>query len=199
MKNSIFEIPVVPQTLNINNCRTTSAKSITWISLGSLSNILLKKCWVKAMFTFTTFEIFLFGGRLVLSAAQWGTESERLKISVKNQKTIWLLLKLLEKWLTYKVTRFWMVFNSFWFCFTLSVAEKLKNSIFEIPIILQNLNINNWRTTSAKSINLIIITKLIKYSFKNVRVKAMFTIILLEILLFESRSVLSTRQRGKGS
>ena len=151
------------------------------------------------MFTFTTFEIFLFGGRLVLSAAQWGTESERLKISVKNQKTIWLLLKLLEKWLTYKVTRFWMVFNSFWFCFTLSVAEKLKNSIFEIPIILQNLNINNWRATSAKSINLIIITKLIKYSFKNVRVKAMFTIILLEILLFESRSVLSTRQRGKGS
>ena len=141
------------------------------------------------MFTFTTFEIFLFGGRLVLSAAQWGTESERLKISVKNQKTIWLLLKLLEKWLTYKVTRFLMVFNSFWFCFTLSVAEKLKNSIFEIPIILQNLNINNWRTTSAKSINLIIITKLIKYSFKNVRVKSMFTIILLEILLFESRSV----------
>ena len=123
---------------------------------------------MKAMFTFTTFEIFLFGGRLVLSAAQWGTESERLKISVKNQKTIWLLLKLLEKWLTYKVTRFWMVFNSFWFCFTLSVAEKLKNSIFEIPIILQNLNINNWRATSAKSINLIIITKLIKHSFKNV-------------------------------
>ena len=37
---------------------------------------------------------------------------------------------------------------------TLSVPEKLKNSIFETPIIAKTLNNNNLRTTSAKSINL---------------------------------------------
>ena len=34
---------------------------------------------------------------------------------------------------------------------TLSVSEKLKNSIFEMPIIPQILNINNFRITNAKS------------------------------------------------
>ena len=51
---------------------------------------------------------------------------------------------------------------------TLSVTEKLKNSILEMPIITQTLNINNLRTTSATSINLHIIRKLVEYSLKNV-------------------------------
>ena len=50
---------------------------------------------------------------------------------------------------------------------SISVVEKLKNSIFEIPVIRQSLNMNNQRTKSAKPINLDIIRKLIKYSFKN--------------------------------
>ena len=50
-----------------------------------------------------------------------------------------------------------MVFKFVLFCLTLSVLEKLKNSIFEVPIIAQTLNINNFRTTSANSINLHII------------------------------------------
>ena len=37
---------------------------------------------------------------------------------------------------------------------TLSLPEKLKNSIFEMPIIPQILNINNSGTTEAKSIHL---------------------------------------------
>ena len=49
---------------------------------------------------------------------------------------------------------------------TLSVSEKLKNSIFEMPIIPQTLNTNNLRTTYAKPINLRTIRKLIKYSLK---------------------------------
>ena len=49
---------------------------------------------------------------------------------------------------------------------TLSVSEKLKNSIFEMPIIPQTLNTNNLRTTNAKPINLRTIRKLIKYSLK---------------------------------
>ena len=62
-------------------------------------------------------------------------------------------------------------------------SEKLKNSIFEIPVIPQTLNI-----TSAKYINLNIIRKLIKYSLKNFRVKAMFTLTISEILLLKCRS-----------
>ena len=46
------------------------------------------------------------------------------------------------------------------------VSEKWKNSIFEMPIIPQTLNINNLRTTNAKPINLRTIRKLIKYSLK---------------------------------
>ena len=45
----------------------------------------------------TVFEILLFEGRSVLSRSQRGTGSERVKISMKMQKTIRLLLKLLEK------------------------------------------------------------------------------------------------------
>ena len=37
-----------------------------------------------------------------------------------------------------------------------------------MPVTPQTLNINNLRITGAKSINLEIIRKLIKYSFKNV-------------------------------
>ena len=80
---------------------------------------------------------------------------------------------------------------------TLSVNEKLKNSIFEISIIAQTLNINNVRTTSANSINLHTMRKLIEYSLKTVLVKTMFTHTSFEILLSEGRSVLSPAQWGK--
>ena len=45
---------------------------------------------------------------------------------------------------------------------TPSVLEKLKNSIFEIPIVPQTLRIDNLRTTSAKSINLVTVCNLIE-------------------------------------
>ena len=67
-------------------------------------------------------------------------------------------------------------------------------SIFEMPIITQTLNINNLRTTSAKSINLHTIRKLVEYSLKNVAAKAIFTISVFGILLFEGRSVLPPAQ-----
>ena len=73
---------------------------------------------------------------------------------------------------------------------TLSVPEKWKNSIFEMPIITQTLNINNLRTASAKSINLHNIKNLVEYFLKNVHAKAMFTLTVFEILLSEGRSVL---------
>ena len=54
-----------------------------------------------------------------------------------------------------------MVFK---FCLTFSVPEKLKSSIFEMPVISQTLNINNTKTTSAKSIKLYTFRKLIEYT-----------------------------------
>ena len=62
----------------------------------------------------------------------------------------------------------------------------MKNTIFEISMIPQTLNIKNYRTTSAKSINLHIIRKLIEYFLKNGLVKAMFITTVFEILLFEA-------------
>ena len=62
---------------------------------------------------------------------------------------------------------------------TVSAPEKLKNSIFEIPIITQTLNINNLKTTSAKSINLHTIKKLVEYSLRNVATEAYRTNILI--------------------
>ena len=83
-----------------------------------------------------------------------------------------------------------MIFKFFRFCLTLSVTEKLKNSIFEMPIITQTLNINNLRTTSAKSINVDSIRKLVEYCLINLVARAMLFFIVLEILLSGGRSVL---------
>ena len=81
----------------------------------------------------------------------------------------------------------------------------LKKSFYEMLIIPQTLSINNFRTISAKLINLHTIRKLIKNSFKNVPVKARFTLkaifshTVLGILISEGRSTLSLTQRGTGS
>ena len=66
---------------------------------------------------------------------------------------------------------------------TLSVLQKSKNTIFKIPIIPQTLN------TIAKSIKLLIISKLIKYSLKKDFLKAMFSLTDFVTLLFEARSI----------
>ena len=92
-----------------------------------------------------------------------------------------------------------MVFKFFKFCLTVSVLEKLKKSIFEISIIPEILNINNQRTTSAKSVNLSMIRRLVQCFLKNVPVKITFTLTVFEILLFEGRLVLGPAQRVAGS
>ena len=112
------------------------------------------------MFTLTVFEILLSKGRPVLWPAQWGSGSEKIKVSVKNQKNIENLLKLLEKWLTYKLRRFWIVFNFFWSCLIPSVPEKLKNSIFGMLII--HLSRIRWRNVFTWTGTRPILTKKIK-------------------------------------
>ena len=130
----------------------------------------------KARLILTVLEILLFECRSVLQTTQSGTGNERVKVSAKNQKNIGNILILLEKWMDYKLKWFWMVFEFFWFCLTLSVRDKLKKSIFEMPTITRILNINNLRTTSAKSINLHTIRKLVKLSLKKFVSRAMFFI-----------------------
>ena len=83
-----------------------------------------------------------------------------------------------------------MVFEFFRFYLTLSVPEKFKKSISEIPINSKTLNINNLRTKSAKSINLDINRKVIKYYSKKFLEKSIFTLTVFEILMFNSRSIL---------
>ena len=89
-------MPIISQTLNINNLRTTGAKSITLDTTRKLIEYSLNNVIVKAVFTSAVFEI-LFEVRSVLLPAQLGTRSERNKVSVKNQNNIRILLKLLEK------------------------------------------------------------------------------------------------------
>ena len=130
MKNSIFEISIIPQTLNITNYRTPSAKPINLDIIRKFIEFSLKNNCVKTMFSLTVFGILLFKGRSVLWSVQLVTGCKRVQFSLRNQK-----------WLPYKLRSFWMVFKIFWFCLTLSVTEKLKNLIFEFPIIPQTLNI----------------------------------------------------------
>ena len=136
------------------------------------------------MFTFPVFEILLSVGSLVLWVVQRGTWSRMVNISVATQNKIQNLLKLLGKWLNYQLRRFWIVFKFFWFCLSLSILVKLKNSIFEMPIITQTLNINDMRITIANSINLDNIRKVVEYSLKNLSAKAMFTLPIFKALLF---------------
>ena len=82
-KNSIFEMPIIPQTSNINNLRGRSAKSINLHTVRKVIKYSLKKVSLKAMFTLNFFEILL-EGRSALLLAERGTKSEWVKHSVKN-------------------------------------------------------------------------------------------------------------------
>ena len=145
LKNSIFEIPIIPQALNINNYRIASESLSTWISLEILSNTLLKNLWSKTMLIIL----------LLLSrncCLKWGCYyhppsgvqgAKRLNFQWKNSKIFgfcWNYLK--SDWLSRLEG-----FEQFYFFKKISlqgwINGKLKNSIFEIPIITQTLNINN--------------------------------------------------------
>ena len=147
--------------------RTTSANSINFHTIRKAVECSLENFLLKAMFSPTIFEILLSEGKSIMSPAQRDTGSKRGNVSVKNQSNIGNFLKFLEKWLTYKLRRFWIVFKYFSFCLALTLPEKLKNSFFEIPIIPESSNINSLRTTSTKSTNLHTIRKLVEYSLEN--------------------------------
>ena len=94
-----------------------------------------------------------------------------------------------------------MVFNFFKVLFT----EKQKNSVSDMPIIPQTLNINNLKTASANSINLHTIKKLVKYYLKNVSCKShvytyrFWDVSVRRLVLSSVRLVLSSALRGTKS
>ena len=167
MKNLIFEILIILQTLNINDFRTISGKSINLDIIRKLIEYSLKKISMKKMFTLIFIKIALFKCSSVLSPAHWVTQSERAKYSVYNQKLFSVCWNCLTS-----LGGFEWILIYFLICLTIPVSEKSKNSIFEILIILQILNIDNYRTISFKSINLDIIRKVIEYSLKTIFVNA---------------------------
>ena len=77
-----FEMPIIPQTVNINNQRTTRVKSINLEIIRKLIQYSLKNVAIKAMLTSTVFEILMSEGRSVLSPPQRGAESERVNYRV---------------------------------------------------------------------------------------------------------------------
>ena len=101
-----------------------------WTRLATHDKYSFKNVVVETTFTLTVFGILLFEGRPVLAPAQWGTGSEKVKFSVKNQKNIRLFLKLLGKWLTYKLRRFQMVFNYFLILFNSFGTRKIEKLDF---------------------------------------------------------------------
>ena len=60
---------MMSQTLNINNLRNTSAKSMKLHTIRNLIEYSLKQVIIKAMLTATVFEILLLKDRSVLSPA----------------------------------------------------------------------------------------------------------------------------------
>ena len=80
MKISIFEMSIIAQTLNINNSRTTSGKSINLHTNRKLVEYSLKHVAAKAMFTLSVFEILLSEGRSILPPAQRSTGSETVNV-----------------------------------------------------------------------------------------------------------------------
>ena len=66
VKTKIFEIPVIPQTLNINNQKSTSSKCINLNIIRKVIKYHLEKVIVEAMFNPIVFKILLFQAREVL-------------------------------------------------------------------------------------------------------------------------------------
>ena len=77
--------------------------------------------------------------------------------------------------------------------------EKLKNSVFEDPIISQTLSIKNYKKIkNTEIISLHIIRNLMKKSLKILLVETMFTFTVFQILLLEIFLVLRPTQRFPG-
>ena len=89
------EMSITPQTLNISNLRPVQSLS-TCIWLESLYRIFFRKRSCKgSVYSYRFRDIAV--QRYITRQAQRGAGSKRVQGSLKNQKNIWILLKLLLK------------------------------------------------------------------------------------------------------
>ena len=168
----------------------------TYIQLESWFNMLLKSLAQRLFLLPNIFKVLMSEGISVLSPSQQGAGNQMVQVSVKKQKNIWNLFKLIGKRLTYKPLS--MVCKFFNFFLSLSLPENLKNSIFEMTIILQIITITSSTTTRAKSINLNTFRERNEYTSSKSWPKALFTPPVFEVWVCEGRSVLSPGQLGAG-
>ena len=126
-----------------------------------------------------------------------GHRDKKGKVSVKSQKKCGISWNFMKSDWFERLGGFEWILN--FFSFTPSEPKKLKDSIFDIRVILQTLNITNLRSTGAKSINLHAVRKLIECSLRNCRLKALFAFTVFEILLSKCWSVLSLNRCDTGS
>ena len=138
----------------------------TWRSLESSSNTLQKKfLWRQYLLPpsprYCCFKVgWYYPLPVEYSEVEKGCIfSKKLKECSVNVEIGWKVILLQASEVFNDLYTFLILFNPF-------STGKSKNSISEISIIPQTLNINNKRTTSAKSINLDIVTKLNKNSLK---------------------------------
>ena len=112
LKNSIFEVLTIPQTLNINNQITTSTKPINLDIIRKLIEYFLKNMLVKEMFTLTLFEILLFKERSILSPTQWVQAVKWFKYSVlKKRENEWLFERIKKQWYSIYSDKFFSWYN----------------------------------------------------------------------------------------
>ena len=76
---------------------TVIAKSINVNNFRKLIKDFSGEVLVNSGFSFIVFEILLLESRTVLSPAKRSTGSERVNVSLKNQNSFWILLKLLKR------------------------------------------------------------------------------------------------------
>ena len=139
MKSSISDIPIIPQTLSINKYRATSAKCIKLDIIRmliecSLKNLLWRQNFMPLFLRYCCVNLcqyyYLHSGE---------QRANRLNFQWKTKKLFKFCLKFLNNDCLTSLGGFEWITNFF----LVLPFQKLKNSIFEIPLILQSLNINN--------------------------------------------------------
>ena len=139
MKSPISDIPIIPQTLSINKYGATSAKCIKLDIIRmliecSLKNLLWRQNFMPLFLRYCCVNLcqyyYLHSGE---------QRAKGLNFQWKTKKLFRFCLNFLKNDCLTSLGGFeW--FTIFFFVLPF---QKLKNSIFEIPLILQSLNINN--------------------------------------------------------
>ena len=133
-KISIFEIPIVLQTLKTNHLKTRSAKPIHLNIIRRVTKYSSKICPKGNVYYYCFWDIAVCIQVGISTRVQRGALSKIVKFSLKlkNLLPFW---KFLHKWPIYILRRFQVAFNFFILFNPFSSKKKKKNFNFEITII----------------------------------------------------------------